>query len=38
MDFKYKTVKEIGEMSADEQEKYLAEKKTHEDNVRKKRN
>lgn len=34
MDFKYKTVAEINAMSADEQEKYLAEKKTHEDKVR----
>ncbi|MGG7470774.1 hypothetical protein ACVVIH_20480 [Chryseobacterium arthrosphaerae] len=35
MDFKYKTVAEINAMSPDEQEKYLAEKKTHEDKVRK---
>lgn len=35
MDFKYKTVAEINAMSADEQEKYLADKKTHEDKVRK---
>ena len=36
MEFKYKTVAEINAMSADEQEKYLAEKKTHDDNERKK--
>lgn len=35
MDFKYKTVAEINAMSADEQEKYLADKKSHEDKVRK---
>lgn len=34
MDFKYKTVAEINALSADEQEKYLADKKTHEDKVR----
>lgn len=33
MDFKYKTVAEINAMSPDEQEKYLADKKTHEDKV-----
>lgn len=36
MDFKYKTVAEINALSADEQEKYLADKKTHEDELRKK--
>ncbi|WP_027380830.1 phage major capsid protein [Chryseobacterium daeguense] len=35
MDFKYKTVAEINALSPDEQEKYLADKKTHEDKVRK---
>ena len=35
MDFKYKTVAEINAMSPEEQEKYLAEKKTYEDKVRK---
>lgn len=35
MDFKYKTVAEINAMSPEEQQKYLAEKKTHEDNERK---
>lgn len=33
MDFKYKTVAEINAMSPDEQEKYLSDKKTHEDKV-----
>ncbi|WP_336716278.1 hypothetical protein [Chryseobacterium mucoviscidosis] len=35
MDFKYKTVAEINALSPEEQEKYLADKKTHEDKVRK---
>lgn len=35
MDFKYKTIAEINALSPDEQEKYLADKKTHEDKVRK---
>lgn len=35
MDFKYKSVAEINAMSPDEQEKYLADKKTHEDKVAK---
>ena len=36
MDFKYKTVAELNAMSEDEREKYLADKRTHEDDVRKK--
>lgn len=36
MDFKYKTVAEINAMSEDEREKYLSDKRTHEDDVRKK--
>ena len=35
MDFKYKTVAQINEMTSDEQERYISEKKTHEDKVRK---
>ena len=35
MDFKYKTAEEIGKMSVEEQNKYLADKTAHETNVRK---
>lgn len=35
MKFEYKTAEEIGKMSAEEQNKYLADKNTHETNVRK---
>lgn len=35
MDFKYKTAEEIGKMSAEEQNKYLADKTAHEKEVRK---
>lgn len=36
MDFKYKTVAELNAMSDDEREKYLSDKRTYEDEVRKK--
>ena len=35
MNFKYKTAEEIGKMSVEEQNKYLADKTAHETNVRK---